>query len=138
MSSGRALELFLTTHFEEAVAAQEQALRCCEELGDPVGQAAALTFLAQLRWQVGSLPEALTTAQHALDLLEGSRSPNLVGAYQIMAVLLLAAYQLRRKTCRIDRLRVGCCNMHGQHPPESPELVTLTVRFETDQHADLP
>jgi len=38
LSSGRALELFLTTHFEEAVAAQEQALRCCEELGDPVGQ----------------------------------------------------------------------------------------------------
>jgi DNA-binding CsgD family transcriptional regulator/tetratricopeptide (TPR) repeat protein len=91
LSSGRALELFLTTHFEEAVDAQEQALRCCEELGDPVSQAAALTFLAQLRWQVGSLPAAVTTAQAALDLLEGSPGPNLVGAYQMMAVLLLAA-----------------------------------------------
>ncbi len=89
--SGRALELFLTTHFEEAVAAQEQALRCCDELGDPVSQAATLTFLAQLRWQVGSLPAALTTVQDALDLLEGSPGPDLVGAYQMMAVLLLAA-----------------------------------------------
>jgi DNA-binding CsgD family transcriptional regulator/tetratricopeptide (TPR) repeat protein len=89
--SGRALELFLTLQFEEAVAAQEQALRCCDELGDRVGQAAALTFLAQLRWLVGSLPEAVTTAQDALDLLEGSPGPELVSAYLMMAVLLLAA-----------------------------------------------
>jgi DNA-binding CsgD family transcriptional regulator/tetratricopeptide (TPR) repeat protein len=91
LSSGRALELFLTTQFEEAVAAQEQALRCCEELGDPASQAAALTFLAQLRWQVGSLPEAITTAQDALDRLEDSPSPDLVSAHLVMAVLLIAA-----------------------------------------------
>ena len=91
LSAGRAFELFLTTQFEEAVAAQEQALRCCEELGDPINQAAALIFLAQLRWQVGSLPEALTTAQAALNLVEDIPGPDLVGAYLVMAVLLIAA-----------------------------------------------
>ena len=56
--SGRAFELFLTVQFEPAVAAQEQALRCYEELGDRRGRGPALAFLAQLQWQVGSLPEA--------------------------------------------------------------------------------
>jgi DNA-binding CsgD family transcriptional regulator/tetratricopeptide (TPR) repeat protein len=89
--SGRAQELFLTLGFDEAVAALEAGLRCYEELGDHTSQAAALTFLAQLRWLVGSLPEALATAQEALDLLEGSPGPDLVSAYMMMAVLLLAA-----------------------------------------------
>jgi DNA-binding CsgD family transcriptional regulator/tetratricopeptide (TPR) repeat protein len=89
--SGRGMELFLTVDFEESILALEQALRCCDELGDRIGQAAALTFLAQLRWQAGSLPEALTTAQGALDLLEGSPGPELVAAYQMMAALQLAA-----------------------------------------------
>jgi DNA-binding CsgD family transcriptional regulator/tetratricopeptide (TPR) repeat protein len=89
--SGRAMELFLTVEFEESIVAMEQALRCCEELGDPISQAATLTFLAQLRWQAGTRPEALTTAQSALDLLEGSPGPDLVNAYLTMAALELAS-----------------------------------------------
>jgi DNA-binding CsgD family transcriptional regulator/tetratricopeptide (TPR) repeat protein len=89
--SGRAMELFLTVEFEESILALEQALRCCDELGDRISQAAALTFLAQLRWQAGTLPEALTTAQSALDLLEGAPGPDLVYAYLAMAALQLAA-----------------------------------------------
>ena len=89
--SGRALELFLTVQFEPAVAAQEQALRSYEELGDPRGQGLALCFLAQLQWQVGSLPPAQLTAQSALGVLEGLPGPELVSAYAMMTVLLLAA-----------------------------------------------
>ncbi len=47
--------------------------------------------MAQLRWQVGSLPEGLATAQRALDVLEGLPGPELVAAYKMMSVLLLAA-----------------------------------------------
>jgi DNA-binding CsgD family transcriptional regulator/tetratricopeptide (TPR) repeat protein len=89
--SGRAFELFLTVQFEEAVPAQEQAVRCYEELGDRPGASAALSFLAQLRWMVGSLPEALTTTERALELAEGSKGPELVGALQMTTVLRLAA-----------------------------------------------
>jgi DNA-binding CsgD family transcriptional regulator len=96
MFSGRAMELFLTADFEEAVAAQEQALRCCDELGDRISQGAARHFLAYLRWLVGTLPEgslpaATATVQEALDLLEGSPGPDLVSAYLMMASLQLAA-----------------------------------------------
>jgi DNA-binding CsgD family transcriptional regulator/tetratricopeptide (TPR) repeat protein len=89
--NSRAVELFMTVQFEEAVAAQEQALRCYQELEDRSSQGAALSFLAQLRWQVGSLPEALTTIEDALDLLDGSSGSELLAPYAMMAVLLLAA-----------------------------------------------
>ena len=89
--SGRAFELFLTVQFEPAVAAQEQALRCFEELGDRRGRGLALAFLAQLQWQVGSLPEARATAQRAVDVLDGLPGPELVAAYAMMTVVLLAA-----------------------------------------------
>jgi DNA-binding CsgD family transcriptional regulator len=88
--SAQAFNLFVTIQFEAAVAAQESACRCLEEFGDRAAQGAALTFLAHLRWQVGSLPEALATAQRTLDVLEGLPGPELVGAYVRMAVLLLA------------------------------------------------
>jgi DNA-binding CsgD family transcriptional regulator len=89
--SARAFDLFVTLQFQEAVAAQECALRCLEELGARPAQGLALTFLAHLHWQVGSLPEGLATAQRALDVLEGLPGPELVAAYVRMAVLLLAA-----------------------------------------------
>ena len=89
--SGRAGELFLTVQFEEAIAAEEQALRSFQELGNRSGHGDGLSFLAQLRWQVGSLPEAITTAQSALDLLEGFPGPELVSAQVMMAALMLAA-----------------------------------------------
>ena len=89
--SARAFDLFVTVQFTEAIAAQERALRCFEELGARSAQGASLAFLAQLRWQVGSLPEGLATAQRALDALEGLPGPELVAAYKMMSVLLLAA-----------------------------------------------
>jgi DNA-binding CsgD family transcriptional regulator/tetratricopeptide (TPR) repeat protein len=89
--SARAFDLFVTVQFEEAIAAQEQALRCFEELGVRAAQGASLVFLAQLHWQAGSLPGGLATAQRALDALEGLPGPELVAAYKMMSVLLLAA-----------------------------------------------
>ncbi len=89
--SARAFDLFVTVQLKEAIAAQEQALHCYHELGIRPAQGAALAFLAQLHWQVGSLPEGLATAQRALDVLEGVPGPELVGAYRMMSILLLAA-----------------------------------------------
>jgi DNA-binding CsgD family transcriptional regulator/tetratricopeptide (TPR) repeat protein len=89
--AGRAVELFLTVQLEEAEAAMEQALRCHEELSVRPAKGAALTFLAQLRWHVGSLPEALATAWSALEELEGLAGKELVSAYAMMTTLQLAA-----------------------------------------------
>ncbi len=89
--SARAFDLFVTVQLEEAIAAQEQALHCFQELDVRPAQGASLAFLAQLQWQVGSLPEGLATAQRALDVLEGLPGPELVAAYKMMSVLLLAA-----------------------------------------------
>jgi DNA-binding CsgD family transcriptional regulator/tetratricopeptide (TPR) repeat protein len=93
--SARAFDLFVTVQFEKAIAAQEQALRCYRELGVRPAQGAALAFLAQLHWQAGSLPEGLATAQRALDVLDGLPGPELVAAYKMMSVLLVAAEELR-------------------------------------------
>jgi len=92
--SARAFDLFVTVQFKEAIAIQEQALRCYQELGIRPAQGAALAFLAQLHWQDGSLPEGLATAQRALDVLDGSPGPELVAAYKMMSVLLVAAEDL--------------------------------------------
>ena len=92
--AGRAMELFLTVQLEEAADALEQALRCYEELGIRSAKGAALSFLAQLRWQVGSLPEGLATASNALEELDGVPGSELVGAYAMMAALQLAAEDL--------------------------------------------
>jgi predicted ATPase len=54
----RAAECYLFTDFESAEAAQRQALKCYEQLGHELRQGAALSWLAQLVWEVGSLPEA--------------------------------------------------------------------------------
>jgi hypothetical protein len=88
------MELFLTVQLEEAADALEQALRCYEELGIRSAKGAALSFLAQLRWQVGSLPEGLATASNALEELDGVPGSELVGAYAMMAALQLAAEDL--------------------------------------------
>jgi hypothetical protein len=81
----------VTVQLKEAIAAQGQALSCFEELGVRRAQGASLAFLAQLHWQHGSLPEGLATAQRALDVLDGLPCPELVAAYKMMSVLLLAA-----------------------------------------------
>jgi DNA-binding CsgD family transcriptional regulator/tetratricopeptide (TPR) repeat protein len=89
--SGRALELFLTVQLEEAVAAMEQAVRCYDDLNLGAAKAAALTFLAQLQWQVGSVDRGLETARSALDELDETPRKELVGACSMMATLQLAA-----------------------------------------------
>jgi DNA-binding CsgD family transcriptional regulator/tetratricopeptide (TPR) repeat protein len=87
----RARQCWLTVQFEEAANAQREAMRCYETLGDRGRQGAALTFLAELLWQTGSLPEALATIDSALDLLEDLPGRDLAMAYIQKAQLLLAA-----------------------------------------------
>jgi DNA-binding CsgD family transcriptional regulator/tetratricopeptide (TPR) repeat protein len=89
--SGRAMELFLTVEFEDAVVALKQALSCFEELGDRRSASLAMSFLAQLHWQEGSLPQAISTTEDALALVEGLPGPELAAAYQMMAAMQLAA-----------------------------------------------
>jgi tetratricopeptide (TPR) repeat protein len=86
-----AYESFLTVDFPGAAAAQEQALRCAEELGDEQQEGGLLTFLAQLRWQAGGLHEALATGEQALATLEDIPSRELAAACCNMACLQLAA-----------------------------------------------
>jgi DNA-binding CsgD family transcriptional regulator/tetratricopeptide (TPR) repeat protein len=88
---GTAWESFLTVDFARAAAAQREALTCYEEMGNPRQQAAALTFLAQLLWEVGSLREGLEATQQALDLVEGGPTPELATACSQMGWLQLAA-----------------------------------------------
>jgi DNA-binding CsgD family transcriptional regulator len=90
LSGGCAQESFLIAQFAEAVEAQREALSCYEQLGDRAKQGAALSFLAHLLWQTGSLPEALTVLERALALLEECRGAQLVTASCEMARLQLA------------------------------------------------
>jgi DNA-binding CsgD family transcriptional regulator/tetratricopeptide (TPR) repeat protein len=91
LSSGCARESFMIVQFSEAVEAQREALSCYEQLGDRRGQGAALSFLAHLLWQTGSLSEALPVAERALVLLQESPGAELVRARCEMARLQLAA-----------------------------------------------
>jgi DNA-binding CsgD family transcriptional regulator/tetratricopeptide (TPR) repeat protein len=91
LSSGCAQESFMIVQFSEAVEAQREALSCYEQLGDRRGQGSALSFLAHLLWQTGSLPEAQAVAQRALVLLRESPGPELVRVRCEMARLQLAA-----------------------------------------------
>jgi DNA-binding CsgD family transcriptional regulator len=85
-------ELFNVTQFKSAEAAQRRALACYEQLGDEIRQGAARTWLANLAWQAGSLPQALEVVQTAVADLE--RLPpggELLEAYCQLSQLLLAA-----------------------------------------------
>jgi DNA-binding CsgD family transcriptional regulator len=89
--AGNARESFLSVDFAEAASAQREALHCYEELGDRRRQAAALSFLGQLLWQVGSLQEGLAAVERSLVLLDGLPGRELVAACCQMASLQLAA-----------------------------------------------
>ena len=66
--AGCARESFLIVQFEEAVAAQREAVDCYEQLGDSRELGAALSFLAHLLWNTGGgLAEALVVVERALD-----------------------------------------------------------------------
>jgi DNA-binding CsgD family transcriptional regulator len=88
----RAAECYYFTDFASAERAQRKALECYEQLGDELRQGAALSWLSQLVWEVGSLPDAKQIALEATAQLE--RLPvgrELVGAYCQVAQLLIAA-----------------------------------------------
>jgi DNA-binding CsgD family transcriptional regulator/tetratricopeptide (TPR) repeat protein len=87
----RARELWLIVHFDEAAQSQGEAVECYEALDDRRRQGAALTFLADLRWQAGSLDEGLATIARAVELLEEFPGRELAAAYGQRAQLLLAA-----------------------------------------------
>jgi DNA-binding CsgD family transcriptional regulator/tetratricopeptide (TPR) repeat protein len=89
-----ALELFLTLQFAEAAEAQRGAIRCAEELGDRRALAMALTFWAQLLWQVGTREEGVAAAARALDLLADEPCRELVEARAQMSWLLVAGENL--------------------------------------------
>jgi DNA-binding CsgD family transcriptional regulator len=85
-------EHYFFTDFAAAEAAQRQALACYQKLGDEHRQGAGLTWLAQLTWEVGSLPAALESARRAVAKLENlPPSPELMSACSMMAGLMLAA-----------------------------------------------
>lgn len=65
-----ALERWFIVDFESAEFAQRQALACYEQLGDQLRKGAALSWLAELSWQVGSLPRALEMALRSVAQLE--------------------------------------------------------------------
>ncbi len=89
--AGSARESFLTVDFAEAASAQREAFNCYEELGDRRRQGAALSFLGQLLWQVGTLREGVTAVERSLALLERLPGRELVAACCQMASLQLAA-----------------------------------------------
>jgi DNA-binding CsgD family transcriptional regulator len=91
LSAGGARESYVTVDFAGAASAQREALGCYEQLGDVRRQGAALTFLGQLLWEVGSLSEGLTAVHRSLAILGDSPSRELVSAYCQMAALQLAA-----------------------------------------------
>lgn len=112
-----AWEAYLVVAFDDAVAAQRRAVACYEELGDLRAQGTTLTFLAQLLWQSGSLPEGLTTIRQALELLEGEPSAGLAYAYCEMARLTLfsedpagASRWARRALAMTERLADPAAN----------------------------
>lgn len=87
-----AAELWFIVDFESAEFAQRQALSCYEQLGDPLRRGAALSWLAELSWQAGSLSQALEMALRSAAGLE--RLPvgrELVDGCCRAAQLLLAA-----------------------------------------------
>jgi DNA-binding CsgD family transcriptional regulator/tetratricopeptide (TPR) repeat protein len=99
LSAVGARESYLTVDFAGAAVAQREALGCYERLGDALRQGAALTFLGQLLWEVGSLREGLAAVQRALTVLGDRPTRELVSASCQMAALQLAAEDPGSATC---------------------------------------
>jgi tetratricopeptide (TPR) repeat protein len=73
----------------EGARAVEQAATSFEAQGDPLRAGEALTLLANIRRRLGA-PETLTTAEHAVSLLEGTPGTELVAALAGLAGLQYA------------------------------------------------
>jgi DNA-binding CsgD family transcriptional regulator/tetratricopeptide (TPR) repeat protein len=66
----RSDECYMTDQFEEAIDAQERALECHRQLGDPLGEGDSLRSLSRLLRFVGRMDEAEQRAREAVELLE--------------------------------------------------------------------
>jgi DNA-binding CsgD family transcriptional regulator/tetratricopeptide (TPR) repeat protein len=66
----RAEECYLTSGFEEAIAAQERALECWDRLGDVRGAGDALRSLSRLLFFSGRTEEGESRALEAVEMLE--------------------------------------------------------------------
>jgi ATP/maltotriose-dependent transcriptional regulator MalT len=81
-------ECFLIDDSSGAIEALEGALICHRDLGDDLGEAGALTALANVLWCPGRIAEALESAERAVSLLQ-RRPPGraLVSACAVLATL---------------------------------------------------
>ncbi len=95
----RAGECYWFTSFESAEQAQRQALACYRQLGAELRQGAALSWLSNLVWQIGSLDEAREMALEAAEQLE--RIP--AGRERVDACIQVARLELAAE--RPDRAR---------------------------------
>jgi DNA-binding CsgD family transcriptional regulator/tetratricopeptide (TPR) repeat protein len=70
LSARRAHECYMTSQFEEAIAAQREALECRRQLGDPLGEGDALRILSHLLFFAGRPDEGEPIALEAVEVLE--------------------------------------------------------------------
>ena len=89
--SGRAFDLFVTVQLKEAIAAQEQALRCFEELGVRPARAHRWRSWRSSTGSLAACRKAWRPRSARSMCSRDSPCPELVGAYKMMSVLLLAA-----------------------------------------------
>jgi DNA-binding CsgD family transcriptional regulator/tetratricopeptide (TPR) repeat protein len=88
----RAFECYLTGQFDEAIEAQEQALECKRELGDPRQEGDALRGLSRLLRFAGRTDEAAGIGKEAVAILERSSAEReLAMAYNNLAHLFATA-----------------------------------------------
>ena len=70
LSARRAHECYMTSQFEEAIAAQQEALECRRQLGDLRGEGDALRSLSRLLFFAGRPDEGEPIALEAVEVLE--------------------------------------------------------------------
>jgi DNA-binding CsgD family transcriptional regulator/tetratricopeptide (TPR) repeat protein len=88
----RAFECYLTSQFEEAIEAQERALDCRREIGDPRQEGDALRSLSRLLRFVGRTDEAADIGREAIARLESlTAGQELAMAYNNLAHLFATA-----------------------------------------------
>ena len=80
--SRRSIACFITGDSDEAIEAREQALACCRELGDGLGEGDSLRWLSRLDGCRGRIAEGVALAAEAVEVLERSPAgPELAMAY---------------------------------------------------------
>jgi DNA-binding CsgD family transcriptional regulator/tetratricopeptide (TPR) repeat protein len=67
---GRADECWLSSQFDEAIAAQQEVLACHRQLGDALGEGSALRALSRLLFFAARSPEGEPLATRAVEILE--------------------------------------------------------------------